>query len=44
VLELDSENDTDDVNDTNFAQWTDSKNCQPTVPSVHRLTEGLSGL
>jgi hypothetical protein len=28
---------------TNFTQWTDSTNCQPTIPVVHRFTGGSSG-
>jgi hypothetical protein len=38
------DNDTDDVSDTNFTQWTDNTNCQPTVPIVHKFTGGASEL
>jgi hypothetical protein len=29
-----TDSETDDVTDTNFTQWTDDTNCQPTVPVV----------
>ena len=29
-----TDSETDDVTDTNFTQWTDNTNCQPTVPVV----------
>jgi hypothetical protein len=35
---------THDITDTNFTQWTDNTNCQPTVHVVYRFTDGLSGL
>ena len=38
----DTDNHTDDVTDTNFTQWTDNTNCQPTVPVVHKFTGGSS--
>jgi hypothetical protein len=39
-----TDNDTDDVSDTHFTQWTDDTNCRPTVPVVHSFTGGPSGL
>jgi len=33
-----------DIADTNFTQWTVSTTCRPTVPVVHRITGGPSGL
>jgi len=38
----DTDNHTDDVTDTNFTQWTDNSNCQPTVLVVHKFTGGSS--
>jgi hypothetical protein len=35
---------TRDTTDTNFTQWTDNTNCQPTVPIVHKFTRGASEL
>jgi hypothetical protein len=36
--------DTDNMTGTNFTQWTDNTNCQPTVPVLHRFTGGPSVL
>jgi hypothetical protein len=39
----DTDDDMDDVSDTNITQWNDNMNCQPNVPVVHRFTGGHSG-
>jgi len=40
----DTDKDTDGLTDTNFTQWTGSKNCRLTVPVVHGFTGGPSVL
>jgi len=37
-----TDSDTGDSTNTNFTQWTDSTNCQPTVPVVHKFTGGAT--
>jgi hypothetical protein len=39
-----TDNNTDDVSDTNFTQQTDNINCRPTVPVIHKFTGVPSGL
>jgi hypothetical protein len=39
-----SDDNTDDVTGTNFTQWTDNTNCQPTVPVVNTFIGGPSKL
>jgi len=44
VSDSDTYRDTDDILDTKLTHWTDSTNCQPTVPIVHRFVMDPSGL
>lgn len=44
VSDNDTDHDTDDILDTKLTHRTDSTNCQPAVPIVHRFTVGASGL
>lgn len=39
-----TDNDTYNIIDTNFTQWNDNTNCQPSVPVVRRFTGVLSEL
>jgi hypothetical protein len=42
--DIETDNGTDDVTDTNFTQWNCNTNCRLTVPVVHRPIGGPSGL
>ena len=34
LSDTNTDSETDDITDTNFTQWPDNTNCQPTVPIV----------
>jgi hypothetical protein len=41
--DTDADNNTDDITDINFTQWTGNTNCRPTVPVVHRFAMAPRG-